>query len=264
MNRTVKVGMPQMALGCLSENWLLKELGDLHWDTLCSSLKSTSRDLVDSQGRRLYATFVRIRIDLDGTLRDFGEGDEITFRAEMMRFGRSTVQSTIAIQGPKSSGTARLLTTFSVRTRADSNALLKSEPMGDYCGIEAASDISPFFKEYSAVRAEFGRYTGDLRPGPEDTYQINPFVDSNGANLLYFAAYQSISDLLTLRSHPEETNVSTSSRDIYFFRNTDLGDTVYRQPVARSLRGSGSVDSAHLLIRSDGQCLAYVNTVKEP
>lgn len=122
--------MPQMALGCLSENWLLKELGDLHWDTLCSSLKSTSRDLVDSQGRRLYATFVRIRIDLDGTLRDFGEGDEISFCAEMMRFGRSTVQSTIAIQGPKSSGTASLLTTFSVRTRADSNALLKSEPMG--------------------------------------------------------------------------------------------------------------------------------------
>lgn len=58
--------------------------------------------------------------------------------------------------------------------------------------------------------------------------------------------------------------MSTSSRDIYFFRNTDLGDTVYRLPVARILRGSGSVDSAHLLIRSDGQCLAYVNTVKEP
>ena len=31
MKRVVQVGMPQMALGCLSENWLLKELGDLHW-----------------------------------------------------------------------------------------------------------------------------------------------------------------------------------------------------------------------------------------
>lgn len=264
MNRTVKVGMPQMALGCLSENWLLKELGDLHWETLCSSLKSTSRDLVDSQGRRLYATFVRIRIELDGSLRDFCEGDEISFCSEMMRFGRSTVQSTITIQGPKSSGTATLLTTFSVRTRADSNALLKSEPVGEYHGIEAASDISDFFKEYSAVRSEFGRYIGDLQPGPEDTYQINPFVDSNGANLLYFAAYQSISDLLTLRSHPGEMNVSTCRRDIYFFRNTDLSDTVYRQPVARSLHPSGGGDSSHLLIRADGQCLAYVTTVKEP
>jgi probable biosynthetic protein (TIGR04098 family) len=51
MKRTVQVGMPQMALGYLSENWLLKELGDLHWDKLCSSLQRKSNDLVDSQGR---------------------------------------------------------------------------------------------------------------------------------------------------------------------------------------------------------------------
>jgi probable biosynthetic protein (TIGR04098 family) len=56
MKRTVQVGMPQMALGFLSENWLLKELGDLHWDKLCNSLQRKSNDLVDSQGRRLYAT----------------------------------------------------------------------------------------------------------------------------------------------------------------------------------------------------------------
>ena len=79
MKRVVQVGMPQMALGCLSENWLLKELGDLHWETLCSSLQRSSNDLVDSQDRRLYATFVRIGFELDGTLKDFPEGDELTF-----------------------------------------------------------------------------------------------------------------------------------------------------------------------------------------
>src|SRR6476660_5096866 len=128
MKRTVQVGMPQMALGCWSENWLFKELGDLHWETLCHSLRRPSSDLVDSQRRRLYATFVRIRIELEGTLKDFPEGDVIAFEADMCRFGRSTVQSSIAINGGKSCGRAMLLTTFSVRASEGSNALMKSEP----------------------------------------------------------------------------------------------------------------------------------------
>jgi probable biosynthetic protein (TIGR04098 family) len=264
MKRTVQVGMPQMALGYLSENWLLKELGDLHWDKLCSSLQRKSSDLVDSQGRRLYATFVRICIELDGSLKDFPEGDEINFAIDMTRFGRSTVQSTIAIEGRQSSGNATLLTTFSVRTSEGSNALMKSEPAGEYQDIEAASDISPFLTEYSTIRSEYGRRKGEHEPQPSDLYAINPYTDSNGANLLYFAAYQNISDFLTLKRYPDESDVFMKRRDIYYFRNSDLTDAIYLEPVSRTGSVTERMDSQNLLFSaSDGSCLAYTTTIKE-
>lgn len=264
MKRTVQVGMPQMALGCLSENWLLKELGDLHWETLCNSLQRSSADLVDSQDRRLYATFVRIGFELDGTLQDFPEGDELNFAAEMTRFGRSTVQSTIDFNGRNSSGSATLLTTFSVRAREGSNALLKSEPVGEYHEVESASDLSPFFKGYSRIRSEYGRRTSESEPDPTAVYHFNPFTDSNGANLLYFASYQNMTDLLTLRDHSDEVDVFTHQRDIFYFRNSDLTDGVYREELRRTGTASAAgVESENLLFRaSDGECLAYISTVK--
>src|SRR5947207_15582255 len=97
VRRQFSIGMPQMAVGCLSENWLLKELGSLHWDRLCASLNANSQSLKDSQGRRLYATFVRVRLDLDDNLAAFREGDELRLSIEMNRFGRSTILSNILI-----------------------------------------------------------------------------------------------------------------------------------------------------------------------
>jgi probable biosynthetic protein (TIGR04098 family) len=264
MNRTIQVGMPQMALGCLSENWLLKELGDLHWEKLCSALQSQSSKLVDSQGRRLYATFVRIRIQLDGTLRDFPEGDEINLSIDMSRFGRSTVQSAIAIEGTKSSGRANLLTTFSVRAGEGGNSLMKSEPAGEYQDIDAATDVTPFFTEYSTVRSEYGRRISEERPEPSQWYPINPYIDSNGANLLYFAAYQSMADYLVLRQFPDERDVFTKERDIYYFRNSDLTDASYLESVSRERTASGQVQGQNLLFSaSDGSCLAFMRTIKE-
>jgi probable biosynthetic protein (TIGR04098 family) len=265
MKRTVQVGMPQMALGCVSENWLLKELGDLHWEALCASLGCASNALVDSQGRRLYATFVRVRIELDESLKAFPEGDEISFSGEMLRFGRSTVQSNIAIQGRRSAGTATLLTTFSVRERGDSNALMKSEPVGEYREMECAPDLSSFFMDYSRIRSEYGRCTGADEPPSDRVYRINPYIDSNGANLLYFASYQNMADALALRDHPDEVDVATKLRDICYFRNSELTDSVYLQTLDRIRSAADrTVGSKHLLLRtSDSQCLAYVETVKQ-
>src|SRR6266568_4215797 len=104
LTRIFAIGMPQMAVGCLSENWLLKELGSLHWDRLCRSLGATSQSLSDSEGRRLYATFVRIKLDLADNLAAFHEGDTLTMSIDMDRFGRSTILSRIKISSGSSAG----------------------------------------------------------------------------------------------------------------------------------------------------------------
>jgi probable biosynthetic protein (TIGR04098 family) len=256
--RVVRVGMPQMALGCLSENWLLKELGDLHWDNLCASLRCKSKEIADSRGRRLYATFVRVRLNLNDTLIAFSEGDELRLGIEMSRFGRSSVQSTIALDGDASSGTATLLTTFSFREERNNTSLVKSEPAAEFgASITPVVEASPFFTEYSEIRRRYGRLHHD-EPGT-GVYPINPFTDSNGANLLYFASYQSIHDYLS--SPP---GFHTKSRDIYYFRNSELSDKIHRVAVAEPLRAEERLELNDILFRaSDGESIAFISTVKE-
>jgi probable biosynthetic protein (TIGR04098 family) len=53
--------MPQLQWGGLSEHWLLKELGDMHWSLITAGLGTTSDKVTDSAGERLYAAFVRLR-----------------------------------------------------------------------------------------------------------------------------------------------------------------------------------------------------------
>ena len=62
--RKQEIRMPQMANSALSENWLLKEMGDIHWELLSSGLEQKSSEFKDDIGNRLYATFVRINYSL--------------------------------------------------------------------------------------------------------------------------------------------------------------------------------------------------------
>jgi probable biosynthetic protein (TIGR04098 family) len=244
VKRTFSIGMPQMAVGCLSENWLLKELGSLHWDRLCDSLSTTSHSLTDTQGRRLYATFVRIKFDLAENLAAFHEGDTLAMSIDVWRFGRSTILSTIEISSDRSAGQAQLMTTFSFRNHEDNKALAKSEPKNEYnATVKSLAATPSFFTEYSEVRRAHGRRKLE---GLFEAYQINPFIDSNGANLLYFASYQSIHDFLSARATP---SLFTKSRDICYFRNCDLSDKI-------ALQGD-------VLFRvSDRESVAHVTTVK--
>lgn len=244
MKRTFSIGMPQMAVGCLSENWLLKELGSLHWDRLCMALGTNSQSLTDSEGRRLYATFVRIKLNLEDNLAAFDEGDELSLNINMSRFGRSTVLSSIDIKGNRTGGQAQLMSTFSFRSHENNKVLAKSEPANEYgVSTESLTTTPAFFAQYSEIRRTHGRRSLE---GWSEAYQINPFTDSNGANLLYFASYQSIHDFLAART---ATTLYTKSRDICYFRNCDLADQI-------ALRDN-------LLFRvSDGDSLAHVTTVK--
>ena len=49
----ITIGMPQMNSLGLSENWLLKEAGDRHWQQLAGSLGQHPAQLRDVQGRRV-------------------------------------------------------------------------------------------------------------------------------------------------------------------------------------------------------------------
>ena len=86
-SRRQTINMPQMALTGLGEPWLFKELGDIHWAMITHFLRTTSAAIADEQGDRLYATFTRIRLAVEPSLRGFRENDLLKINSTLERHG---------------------------------------------------------------------------------------------------------------------------------------------------------------------------------
>ena len=244
--RQMSVNMPQMALGGLSESWLLKELGDIHWDMTCNALNSESHNLTDELGNRLYATFVRVRYESTHHLKTFRENEPLDIQARLSRFGRSMFFSDVSVGGEAKEIRTSLMTTFSMR-QSNNKTLLKGEPLiPPDCAAHVHDSLPQFGEDYREMRRGDTRElqlgnekftaTNDLLY--ETTYEINPYHDLNGVNLLYFAAYPLISDYCEMafirERHPEliapsrhwPVAASTIARDVFYYGNCDLDDRI--------------------------------------
>jgi hypothetical protein len=171
--RSLLVNMPQMAMGGLSESWLLKELGDMHWAMITSGLDSPSSALKDGAGNRLYATFTRIGYSLRKQLSAIGEDTRLDLTGTISRFGAGTFISDIALRHDLAPGEARLMSNFSRRGEANNTSLLKGQPtIPPNCPIPEIP-LPGFVSEYRDLRAR--TLAASLF---ETEYDIIPFTTS--------------------------------------------------------------------------------------
>lgn len=223
--RHYALNMPQMALKGLSEPWLFKELGDIHWAVLLDSLGTSSAALTDATGARLYATFTRIRLRSDAPLSAYRENDRFSISMSEERYGAAMFFGTARIEAPGARATAELMTTFSKYGEAGVNtSLLKGTPMiPPGFPIPELPALPVFGQEYRARRAE------PHAPALFETeYEMLPVHDINGVGLLYFAAYPAIAELCAGRHAGRgfAFDYSTCERDVMYFANADPSETL--------------------------------------
>lgn len=284
-DREWQLNMPGMAVGGLSEGWLFREMGDLHWEKLCTRLGQASNALLDEAGDRLYATFVRVRWEGTCSLRDWNENDRMVFESEQHRLGRSVIVSTCTIDGPGRSIHAELMTTFAVRDGGN-DSLRKTTPTNiAESGIPVLTVRPPLATGYHAARSD--ELASLTLAGVEialtsdvvftHAHSINPYYEINGVNLLYFAGYALISDQCeraVVHKNRDYFGVrgdwsmvaSTIARDVFYFSNCNLEDTVIY-----TLNACVAVDGhpnrvalvSTLSRKSDGRAMARIVAVKE-
>jgi probable biosynthetic protein (TIGR04098 family) len=255
--RRFAINMPQMAMEGLSESWLLKELGDMHWSMITNGLGSPSSALRDGNGNRLYATFTRINYAFGRPLGVIGENTSLELLGKIARFGAGTFVSRIALVHVDVAGEARLMSNFSRRGEANNTSLLKGQPtIPPDCPIP---DVPPpnFMLEYR------DRRVASVPPALfESEYEIIPFHDINGVGLLYFASYPIISDICSLRYAADFAARSTISRDICYFANADAKDMLVFRVHKWEQSGAMLNVETSLSRKSDGRLMAYVVTSK--
>lgn len=260
-SRVYRLGMPQMALGGLSESWLFKELGDIHWSLISHGLGVPASAIEDGNGHRLYATFTRIRVDSAAPLSHYAENEKIELTARAARYGAGLFFSNVDLCGAGRSLTAELMSIFSRRTADGSNAsLLKGQPdIPAGCAIPVLDQLPPFARDYREQRAA---QTAAAVFATE--YHLIPGYDINGVGLLYCAAYPMIHDICIARHDRKAAwEFSTRRREVFYFGNAAINDSlVCRILVWRQTATSLEIE-ASLSRSSDGAAIAHIITTKD-
>ena len=275
--RKQEINMPQMVNSALSENWLFKELGDIHWKLICKGLNTKSSEIKDEEGKRLYATFTRIRIS-GSTLYNFIENDYLMFQGQLKRFGFSTYISEVSFQNKNQSYKASLMTSFSTRDSIDNSKLFKSQPVSAKNQIPEYPSTPDILNDYRLLRKNLLKSFSlnseefDLSGAPitEIRYNINPFYEINGVGLLYFAAYPVISDKCesdhfnsTGKYGQWESKFFTTDRDIFYFANCNTDDSILYHLNSFEFIPENKVKLFSSLYRnSDMTLMAHIFTIK--
>ena len=278
---TITLGMPHMDAGGLSENWLFRFCGDQHWQALCRSLNTVSSALVDNDGARLYPTFVAIRARYSQPLSAAGENESFSAQTELNHFGRPFFHSGVTFRSAERSYHLEMLTSFVRREGEGRNALLKTTPADRFAYASKPLAASPEILGLGRAirRNEIAAHVVDGHAIPlnrsdlvhEVPYTPSPYVDYNGAGLLYFAAYPTIADICERRVIMEQKLLtlerdwalvaSTLARDVFYYRNLDLGESLTAQLRHMEL----DHDRVRLwtrLVDAKGEALADILTVK--
>ncbi|MDZ5448980.1 Pnap_2097 family protein [Labrys sp. ZIDIC5] len=263
VTREYTIGMPQMALSGLSESWLFKELGDIHWELISQGLRQPSARITDEIGNRLYATFTRIAISNSDPLSAYAENEALQITGSMSRYGAGIFIGDYRGEAGGKSFTAQAMSSFSKRAASGSNkTLLKGQPdIPSDSPIVSLLEKPAFLDEYRSIR--------DISPKPaifECDYQINPYHDINGVGLLYFAAYPTIADTCELRFFNQgnqwAAEHSTVARDVAYFANSDASETL-KFAVLEHVKTTGGSELTSLISRQDGTPMALIRTKKK-
>ncbi len=280
--RVTRIGMPEMAIGGLSEAWLFREIGDMHWSTLSKALGRPTGAIVEPSGARLYATFIRVRFEMKGHLKSAKENDSWRAEYNLNRADRFIWTG----QGNASAGTHNVsfdaISAFARREGNGNSTLLKSAP--DFAGTGPTSPDSArqTYNEYRELRrgqlkavrlVNYQLPVGDQNLFTRE-HNIIPGYEVNGVNLLYFAAYPIIHEtyerefMNANRGRFDFQNdwaiaSATVAKDVCYFANCDINDKI-----VYTLNHVEQVDSNHyafcssLRRASDRTLIARIFTIR--
>jgi probable biosynthetic protein (TIGR04098 family) len=276
--KSIDIDMPQMAIEGLSENWLLKEFGNIHWEMIGKGLQTNSFDLKDDHNNRLYATFVRISISLSNSLFTFKENQRLHITGNMNRFGEGIYYSNIHLHAPSETIHAQLMSSFSIRDGINNTKLSKSQPKPGKNSINSLKENPEFGETYRALKKnnldtfQVNQFTFQVKKSIlfSTLYQLNPYYDINGVGLLYFASYPIISDyceqqyLNSILPFRYETSYYTLHREIFYFANCNIHDAITYHLHAFEYLENDMIQTSSTLIRnSDQKVMAKIFTIKK-
>lgn len=247
----VRLGMPHLTPAGLSETWLLKHLGDVHWQLLAARLGRPAAVLEDQGGRRVYAAFRSVLIE-DARLAHAQEDARLSIASSLWRGDGARLVSRHALAcGDRALGIVTLISAFIRRAGTSNRKVARVEVPG--LALLPAAAAAPPAAAWDATRGRSGRFV--FTPCPSE--------DFNGAGFLYFASYVAIAERAAFALDPRRAAAATTlRRSIAYHANMDAGDAVCVETQEHGGAAGRWRLACELRRMSDGVLLARMTTEK--
>ncbi|QDL93691.1 hypothetical protein FDP22_11145 [Paroceanicella profunda] len=240
--------MAQLGPDGLSEQWLLRDCGDRHWQLIALAMGQARAVFTDADGRPVYAAFCATSLELEapgpGAL-----GGVLGLRSALFRLGASRIGSIhhLAVDG-RPAGRLRMISTFVGHGPEGGNrGILRRPPLRRVVLPEAGPELS----DLAAHSRATVRALAPARPEPAPLLAVTPCpaLDFNAVGLLYFPAFSALAERArTARPGP------LARRDVIYLGNVDPGDSIALHPEPG--QGAGALG----LWRPDGVRIATVRS----
>lgn len=267
LNDTYVLGMPHLAFGGLSETWFLKELGHRHWLMLAEAAGLSHPDFRDADGARVYAAFTSVSIR-NAAFDAAREHQALAISSSLVRVSRTQFASRHGLAiGGRSIGTVELTSAFVKRLRDGQNRSIARIEIAGFASPAPSDKQDGFFATAALLRSGRWRQHMDFvncegRPSARLEIDPCPAQDFNGADFLYFAAFQAFIDRAEWALlRPPQPAVSTIDRDIIYHGNVEIGERV--SAVLLDHRRADEILAHRFRLESaDGRLLAEVFTLR--
>lgn len=206
----MKLGMPQLNYNGLDEIWLLKELGDIHWEKL-----GKLTDMYTAEDR-YYASF--FNVNLKFKQESYKEGKNFTIKSDIFKWNNKIYRSTHKF----GKSTATLDSIF---VKKHKGGLIKHDSNStNYCGTIEDINIGQhlFWKKYCKKYHDHKTHNEQVKM----VLPLNPLLMFNGVKILYFANYVFLAQMAEWQS---DNKLRTPIREIQvdMFGNIDVNNKVY-------------------------------------
>jgi probable biosynthetic protein (TIGR04099 family) len=250
-----RLGMAECGWRGISEGWLLRHLGDVHWRQIAEAMGQQTAVFSDATGAPVYAAFCAIseRIAQPELARP---GAVLTIASRLRRLSPTRLISFHSLDIDGQAFAEIILITAFVRHGAGGNARIRrAQPAGTLVLPMMETGADGGFAE-EATRLYRASVPGSSAPVADVT--PCPTTEFNAAGLLYCANYPALADRTEWALRPELAAGMLINRKIVYLGNIDPGE-----PVTGALhRIPGAPNRHDITLASRGRVIARVGTAK--
>ncbi|QAB01060.1 hypothetical protein DC439_24220 (plasmid) [Agrobacterium tumefaciens] len=219
--------MAEMGYLGLSEQWLLRRAGDLHWRLIARAMGQREAVFTCAAGEPLYAAFCATSLKLEKPELP-RLGAELTLSADLYRIGHGRLASLqrIVIDSHEI-GRMVLISTFVGRSEpARNRSIVRRTPRVLAMPPEAPSVVQRFAQRAADAARLALRHKLDLwNTGAERQILPCPATDFNAAGLLYFPSFSALVDRALFEAGETHARM-IASRHVVYLGNVEPGESL--------------------------------------
>ncbi|WP_246669705.1 Pnap_2097 family protein [Agrobacterium sp. B1(2019)] len=227
------LGMAEMGYRGLSEQWLLRRAGDLHWRLIARAMGQTETLFTCAKGEPLYAAFRSTSLRMIRPEAPY-LGGNLELSGELYRSAQGHLASrqTITLDGEIIGGLT-LASTFVGRSADGSNrTIVRRSPKALAVPPDAPVPVQRIVDRAAATARRMlqDRHAWlEVNKGSEASKGEKilpcPATDFNAAGLLYFPSYSALSDRALFQAGETQTDF-IAAREVSYVGNVEPGEIV--------------------------------------